>query len=75
MLKRLTLTGSTLRARPVAEKARLARAVEAHVWPWVAQGLLRPVVDSVYDLEDAEAAQAKMQANTHAGKIMLKVAD
>jgi NADPH:quinone reductase-like Zn-dependent oxidoreductase len=75
MLKRLTLTGSTLRARPVAEKARLARAVEAHVWPWVATGLLRPVVDSVFDLEDAEAAQAKMQANTHAGKIMLKVAD
>jgi putative PIG3 family NAD(P)H quinone oxidoreductase len=75
MLKRLTLTGSTLRARPVAEKARLARAVEAHVWPWVAKGLLRPVVDSVFDLEDAEAAQAKMQANTHAGKIMLKVAD
>ncbi len=75
MLKRLTLTGSTLRARPVAEKARLARAVEGHVWPWVAKGLVRPVVDSVFDLEDAEAAQAKMQANTHAGKIMLKVAD
>ncbi|MFN9611321.1 MAG: zinc-binding dehydrogenase, partial [Hyphomonadaceae bacterium] len=65
---------STLRARPVAEKARLARAVEAHVWPWVAKGLVRPVVDSVFDLEEAEAAQAKMQANTHAGKIMLKVA-
>jgi putative PIG3 family NAD(P)H quinone oxidoreductase len=74
MLKRLTLTGSTLRARPVEEKARLARAVEAHVWPWVVQGLVRPVVDCVFDLEGAEAAQGKMQANTHAGKIMLRVA-
>jgi NADPH:quinone reductase-like Zn-dependent oxidoreductase len=58
----------------VEEKARLARAVEAHVWPWVVQGLVRPVVDCVFDLEGAEAAQGKMQANTHAGKIMLRVA-
>jgi NADPH2:quinone reductase len=73
MLKRLTLTGSTLRSRPVEEKARLARAVLTHVWPWVESGAVRPVIDSVFDLAEAEAAQAKMQANTHAGKIMLKV--
>lgn len=74
MLKRLTLTGSTLRARTVAEKSRLARAVETQVWPWVAGGQVRPLIDSVFELEDADAAQAKMQANAHAGKIMLKVA-
>jgi NADPH:quinone reductase len=73
MMKRLTLTGSTLRARPVAEKARLAAAVQAHVWPWVAAGKVRPVIDSVYPLEQAEAGQARMTANVHAGKIMLEV--
>ncbi len=73
MLKRLTLTGSTLRARPVAEKARLACAVQTHVWPWVAVGKVRPVIDSVYPLDQAEEAQARMTANVHAGKIMLEV--
>jgi NADPH:quinone reductase len=73
MMKRLTLTGSTLRARPVAEKARLAAAVQTHVWPWVAAGKVRPVIDSVYPLDQAEEGQARMTANVHAGKIMLKV--
>jgi NADPH:quinone reductase len=71
MLKRITLTGSTLRARSSAEKARLAGAVRQQVWPWIASGQLRPVIDSVFPLADAEAAQARMQAGTHAGKIML----
>lgn len=73
MLKRLTITGSTLRARPEAEKARIAAAVEAHVWPWVAAGTVRPVIDSTFPLADAEAAQARMQAGSHAGKIVLTV--
>jgi NADPH:quinone reductase len=73
MIKRLTLTGSTLRARPIAEKARLAAAVQAHVWPWVASGKVRPVIDSVYPLDQAEEGQARMTANVHAGKIMLEV--
>jgi putative PIG3 family NAD(P)H quinone oxidoreductase len=73
MMKRLTLTGSTLRARPLDEKARIARAVEAHVWPWIASGQVRPVIDSVYHLDQAEQAQARMTANVHAGKIMLDV--
>jgi NADPH:quinone reductase len=73
MMKRLTLTGSTLRARPVGEKARLAGAVQAHVWPWVASGKVRPVIDSVYPLDQAEEGQARMTANVHAGKIMLEV--
>ena len=75
MMKRLTLTGSTLRARPVAEKARLAAAVQANVWPWVSAGLVRPVIDSVYPLEQAEEGQARMTANVHAGKIMLAVGE
>jgi NADPH:quinone reductase len=73
MMKRLTLTGSTLRARLPAEKTRIATAVQAHVWPWVAAGLVRPVIDSVFPLDQAEEGQAKMTANTHAGKIMLEV--
>ena len=73
MLKRLTLTGSTLRARPVAEKARLAAAVERTVWPWIAAGRVRPVIDATFPLAEAEAAQARMTAGTHAGKIVLTV--
>lgn len=72
MLKRLTLTGSTLRSRPLAEKARLAAEVEKHVWPWIESGKVKPVVDAVFSLADAEAAQARMTAGTNAGKIILK---
>jgi putative PIG3 family NAD(P)H quinone oxidoreductase len=71
MLKRLTLTGSTLRARPLAEKARLARAVEENVWPWIESGKVKTVVDAVFPLAEAEAAQARMTAGVNAGKIIL----
>jgi putative PIG3 family NAD(P)H quinone oxidoreductase len=71
MLKRLTITGSTLRARPVEEKARLAKAVAAHVWPWVEAGLVSPVIDQVFPLAQAEEALARMAAGSHAGKIIL----
>lgn len=71
LLKRITLTGSTLRSRPVAEKARLARAVEAHAWPWISAGKVKPVIDEVFPLERAEEAHARMTAGTHAGKIIL----
>jgi len=71
MLKRLTLTGSTLRSRPVAEKARLAHEVETHVWPWIAAGKVKPVIDSTFSLEQAEQAHARLQAGAHAGKIVL----
>lgn len=73
MLKRLTLTGSTLRARPAAEKARLAAAVEAKVWPWIAQRRLKPVIDRVYPLEAAGEALARMASGAHAGKLVLRV--
>jgi len=71
MLKRLTLTGSTLRPRPIEEKARIAREVEAHVWPWIAAGKVKPVIDSTFPLADAEAAHARLQSSAHAGKIVL----
>lgn len=72
LLKRLTLTGSTLRARPVAEKARIAAAVEKHVWPWIAAGKVKTVVDQVFPLAEADAAHARMTAGAHAGKIILR---
>lgn len=71
MLKKLTLTGSTLRARPVAEKARLANAVEKNVWPWISSGKVKPVIDRVFPLAEAEAAQARLSGGAHAGKIIL----
>lgn len=73
MLKRLTFTGSTLRARPGAEKARLARAIEARVWPWIEQGALRPVIDTTFPLDQAGAALEHMRSGHHAGKIVLQV--
>lgn len=73
MLKRLTLTGSTLRSRPADEKARLAAAVEATVWPWVASGAVRPPVQAVFPIEKAADAHAELEAGGHIGKIVLAV--
>ncbi len=71
MLKRLTFTGSTLRARSVAFKTTLAATVEAHVWPWIAEGKLRPVIDSTYPLSQAADAHRRMESGAHMGKILL----
>jgi NADPH2:quinone reductase len=71
MLKRQTLTGSTLRARPDAEKAAIAQAVHTHVWPWVEAGKVRPVIDSTFALDEVAKAHARMDAGGHAGKILL----
>lgn len=71
MLKRLTLTGSTLRSRPAAEKARIAREVERVVWPWIEAGKLKPVIDSTFPLADAEAAHKRLASGAHAGKVVL----
>jgi NADPH2:quinone reductase len=71
MLKRLTITGSTLRARPDAEKAAIAQGVKDLVWPWVEAGKVRPVIDSTFKLEDVAEAHARMDAMAHAGKILL----
>ncbi len=71
MLKRITLTGSTLRARPSEVKARIARALEANVWPLLETGRVRPVIDSRYALTDAAQAHRRMETSAHIGKILL----
>ena len=71
MRSRLTLTGSTLRARAADEKARLAEAVEATLWPWVADGRIKPIVDRVFPLEEAAAAHRRLESGSHTGKVVL----
>jgi NADPH2:quinone reductase len=73
MLKRLTHTGSTLRARAVADKGAIARAVEDQVLPLIASGRVRPVIDSTFPLAEAAAAHARMEASAHIGKIVLTI--
>jgi len=73
MLKRLTHTGSTLRARSVADKAAIARAVETNVLPLLASGRVRPVMDSTFPLRKAADAHARMETSAHIGKIVLTV--
>jgi len=74
LMKRLTVTGSTLRARPPEVKAAIATDMEAKAWPWLADGTVRPVLQDVMPLADAGAAQAILDANTVRGKIVLSVA-
>ncbi len=71
MMKRLTWTGSTLRPRTNAFKAQLAGEIERHVWPLVAAGQLRPVMDRQFPLAQAAAAHARMEDGSHIGKIVL----
>ena len=73
MQKRLTLTGSTLRTRPIAEKAVIAKALEAQVWPLLASGRIKPVIDSTFDLTQAAEAHCRLEAGQHIGKIVLTV--
>lgn len=71
MLKRLTLTGSTLRARPNEVKGKIAKALEKQVWPLIASGAVKPVMDSTFPLEKAADAHARMESSAHIGKIVL----
>jgi NADPH:quinone reductase-like Zn-dependent oxidoreductase len=71
MVRRLTMTGSTLRARPISFKAALAETLRDRVWPLVSAGRLRPVMDQSFALADAAAAHARMEAGAHIGKIVL----
>lgn len=71
MVKRLVHTGSTLRPRSPAEKAMIARALEAEVWPLLAAGRCKPVIDSIYPLAEAAAAHSRMESSAHIGKIVL----
>jgi putative PIG3 family NAD(P)H quinone oxidoreductase len=73
MRKRLRISGSTMKARDPAEKARLAAALEKSVWPRLAAGGVRPVLDRVFPLEAAREAHARMEKGAHIGKIVLAV--
>jgi NADPH:quinone reductase len=73
LLKRLTHTGSTLRARSISDKGAIARAVEERVLPLIAAGQVRPLIDSTFPLVQAAAAHARMETSTHIGKIVLTV--
>ena len=69
--RRLTITGSTLRPRPVAFKGAIARALREHVWPLIAAGTVRPVIYRTFAAADAAQAHALMESNQHTGKIVL----
>ena len=74
MVKRLTLTGSTLRPQSDNAKAAIARDLQSEVWPLIEAGKMRPVMDEVFPLHEAAKAHARMEASDHIGKIMLEVA-
>lgn len=69
--RRLTITGSTLRPRPIEFKGAIARALREHVWPLLASGAVRPVIHSTFAAADAAQAHALMESNRHTGKIVL----
>ncbi|MGB3407963.1 MAG: NAD(P)H-quinone oxidoreductase, partial [Jannaschia sp.] len=73
MVRRLTITGSTLRPQSDLAKARIAEALRAEVWPLLDTGKIAPVMDRTFALTDAAAAHARMEAGEHIGKIILKV--
>ncbi len=74
MVRRLTITGSTLRPQSDAIKAQIAQALEREVWPHLASGRLAPVMDSEFAMAEAEKAHARMESSDHIGKIVLKIA-
>ncbi len=71
MLKRLTITGSTLRSRPPEAKAAIAAALRDKIWPWLDSGEIRPIVHATFPLEEARAAHELMETSAHMGKIVL----
>lgn len=75
MIKRLTLTGATLRPQTDGMKAEIAKNLRRDVWPLIETGAIAPVIDTVFPLEEAAAAHHLMEASTHIGKIMLSVAE
>lgn len=74
MLKRLTLTGSTLRAQSSSVKANIAAELELNIWPLVKAKIISPLIDSVFALSDVAAAHRHMESNQHIGKIILDMA-
>ncbi len=75
LMKRLTITGSTLRARPLSYKIKLTQDFRAFAWQAIIDGKVAPVIDSVFDWTEAEQAHQRMEANANAGKIVLRVTE
>jgi NADPH2:quinone reductase len=73
MMRRLTLTGSTLRPQSDLAKTRIADQLRALVWPRIAAGDIGPIMDQEFALADASAAHARMESSAHIGKIVLRV--
>jgi len=73
MMKRIQISGSTLRIRTNEHKAMLAAGAVKNAWPWIASGKFKPLVSAVFTLAEVDAAHAKMEATDHAGKIILQV--
>jgi NADPH2:quinone reductase len=73
MMKRLWLTGSTLRPQPVASKGRMAKGLRERVWPLLETRAIAPVIDSTFALADASKAHQRMESSAHIGKIVLTV--
>ncbi len=73
MMRRLTITGSTLRPQSDLAKAEIASQLRAHVWPWLNAGRIKPIMDSEFPLSDAAKAHAHLEGGSHIGKIVLKV--
>jgi NADPH2:quinone reductase len=72
MSRRLILTGSTLRPRSAADKAAIAKALYKNIWPLLKKGKVKPVIDKVFELEDAQAAHDYLEKDVHVGKVILK---
>jgi NADPH2:quinone reductase len=71
--RRLTITGSTLRPRPIEFKAAIVAKLRQHVWPLLESGKIKPVIYKVFPLEEAAEAHKLMESSTHVGKIVLKL--
>ena len=73
LMRRLTVTGSTLRPRSVAYKASIAQALRKHVWPLIDAGKIRPMIHASFPLDQAAEAHRVMEAGQHIGKLVLRV--
>lgn len=73
MMKRLTLTGSTLRAQGAMQKAAIAAGIRQHAWQWIDNAQFRPVIDTVFHFEEVELAHKRMQSREHFGKIAVEI--
>jgi NADPH2:quinone reductase len=74
LIRRLTVTGSTLRPRPLAFKAKIAANLREHVWPLLDAGIIKPVIYKTFPLAEAAQAHVLMESSSHVGKIVLDVA-